>query len=168
MRYQNWDVLIFPLVGDSKTPLQEFGTACTVNQDPGEDTSTLHFAPKLTATATDVVPFQNPSAHPAYSTVVRAPLPTVSCFIPSILPGSPFRVSLHSWSTPTVSRETVARAPQEDMVGFEAKVLLDGVCIACVTAPLVSLPTMNRLTNDGRGTLLHQDPPWPQTIGEQT
>lgn len=42
MRYQNWDVLIFPLVGDSKTPLQEFGTACTVNQDPGEDKSTLH------------------------------------------------------------------------------------------------------------------------------
>ena len=41
MRYQNWDVLIFPLIGDSKTPLQEFGTACTVNQDPGEDSSTL-------------------------------------------------------------------------------------------------------------------------------
>ena len=41
MRYQNWDVLIFPLVGDSKTPLQEFGTACTVNQDPGEDGLTL-------------------------------------------------------------------------------------------------------------------------------
>ena len=39
MRYQNWDVLIFPLVGDSKTPLQEFGTACTVNQDPGKDKS---------------------------------------------------------------------------------------------------------------------------------
>lgn len=36
MRYQNWDVLIFPLIGDSKTPLQEFGTACTVVQDPGE------------------------------------------------------------------------------------------------------------------------------------
>lgn len=126
MRYQNWDVLIFPLVGDSKTPLQEFGTACTVNQDP------------------DVVPFQNPSAHPAYFTVVRAPLPTVSCFIPSILPGSPFRVSLHSWSTAVVSRETVARAPQESMVGFEAKVLLDGVCVA--------------------GTSLSQDPPWPQMI----
>lgn len=41
MRYQNWDVLIFPLVGDSKTPLQEFGTACTVNQDPGEINPTL-------------------------------------------------------------------------------------------------------------------------------
>ena len=65
-------------------------------------------------------------------------MPTVSCFIPSILPGSPFRVSLHSWSAPSVSRETVARAPQESMVGFEAKVLLDGVCIAFVTVLLVS------------------------------
>lgn len=42
MRYQNWDVLIFPLVGESKTPLQEFGTACTVNQDPGKDKPSLH------------------------------------------------------------------------------------------------------------------------------
>ena len=42
MRYQNWDVLIFPLIGDSKIPLQEFGTACTVNQDPGEDFQVLH------------------------------------------------------------------------------------------------------------------------------
>ena len=41
MRYQNWDVLIFPLVGDAKTPLQEFGTTCTVNQDPGEDSPKL-------------------------------------------------------------------------------------------------------------------------------
>ena len=44
MRYQNWDVLIFPLVGDSKTPLQEFGTGCTVNQDPGKDKPPLAFA----------------------------------------------------------------------------------------------------------------------------
>ena len=42
MRYQNWDVLIFPLVGESKTPLQEFGTTCTVNQDPGKDEPSLH------------------------------------------------------------------------------------------------------------------------------
>ena len=46
MRYQNWDVLIFPLIGDSKTPLQEFGTACTVNQDPGEDSPTLRLPTK--------------------------------------------------------------------------------------------------------------------------
>lgn len=92
----------------------------------------------------DVLPFQNPAAHPAYFTVVRAPLPTVTCFIPSILPGSPFRVSLHSWSTPTVSRETVARAPQEITVGFEAKVLLDGVCVASVTVLFVPLSTVGQ------------------------
>lgn len=45
MRYQNWDVLIFPLVEDSKTPLQEFGTACTVNQDPGENSLMLCLQP---------------------------------------------------------------------------------------------------------------------------
>ena len=99
---------------------------------------------------------------------MRASLPTVSCFIPSILPGSPFRVSLHSWSTPTVSRETAAGSSQDGVAGFEAKVLLDGVCIACVTVLLVSLTGRSWLTNDGRGTLLGQDPPWPQMIGERS
>ena len=41
MRYQNWDVLLFPLSEDSKTPLQEFGTSCTVNQDPGKNSPVL-------------------------------------------------------------------------------------------------------------------------------
>ena len=36
MRYMNWDVLIFPETGETKTPLQEFATACTVVQDPGK------------------------------------------------------------------------------------------------------------------------------------
>lgn len=34
MRYQNWDVLVFP--DQCKIPLQEFKTACQVIQDPGE------------------------------------------------------------------------------------------------------------------------------------
>ena len=34
MRYENWDVLLFPQGGpDSGIPLQEFGTACHVVQD---------------------------------------------------------------------------------------------------------------------------------------
>ena len=53
------------------------------------------------------------------------------------------------------------------MVGFEAKVLLDGVCVACVTMLLILLAGGSWLTNDGRGTLLSQDPPWPQMIGER-
>jgi hypothetical protein len=34
MRYQNWDVLLFPDL--SKIPLQEFKTSCSVIQDPGK------------------------------------------------------------------------------------------------------------------------------------
>ena len=74
-------------------------------------------------------------------------------------------MSLHSWSTPTVSRETVAKAPQMSMVGFEAKVLLDGACVAFVTALLDLMTIVSSLTNRVRGTLLSQDPPWPQMIG---
>lgn len=37
MRYMNWDVLVFPETGDTKTPLQEFSTNCTVIQDPGKE-----------------------------------------------------------------------------------------------------------------------------------
>lgn len=36
MRYQNWDVLVFPgLPEQCKIPLQEFKTSCTVIQDSG-------------------------------------------------------------------------------------------------------------------------------------
>jgi hypothetical protein len=34
MRYQNWDVLLFPDL--SKIPFQEFKTSCSVVQDPGK------------------------------------------------------------------------------------------------------------------------------------
>lgn len=34
MRYQNWDVLLFP--DQFKVPLQEFKTTCQVIQDPGK------------------------------------------------------------------------------------------------------------------------------------
>ncbi|KAK4696300.1 hypothetical protein P7C71_g1595, partial [Lecanoromycetidae sp. Uapishka_2] len=107
MRYMNWDVLIFPEVGDSKTPLQEFGTNCTVIQDP--DTAALPMP-----------------SHPNFAAVTH-PLPTVSSFIPSLLNGTPFRVSLHSWAAPVASRSTKAMAHDEVMVYYEAKVVVDGI-----------------------------------------
>ena len=45
MRYTNWDVLIFPEIGDVKTPLQEFYTTCTVTQDPGKNLRSLLYIP---------------------------------------------------------------------------------------------------------------------------
>jgi hypothetical protein len=41
MRYQNWDVLLFP--GNSRIPIQEFNTACHVVADQGNQ-SRAHLA----------------------------------------------------------------------------------------------------------------------------
>lgn len=127
MRYTNWDVLIFPETGDVKTPLQEFFTTCTVTQDPGKHLqSTLYF----TNTSTLDVPAVPSTAHPAYLATVTRPLPTVSCYIPSLPHGTPFRVSLHSWSMPIATRATASMVSPESSVWFEARVLLDGICTA--------------------------------------
>lgn len=57
-------------------------------------------------------------------------VPTVACFVPNLHHGCPFRVSLHSWQPPVASRATKTIAPLDAMVYFEARVLLDGVCVA--------------------------------------
>lgn len=60
--------------------------------------------------------------------VAQRQLPIVTCFIPSLQHGCPFRVSLHSWQEPEASRGTQALTSPTDNVFFEARVLLDGVC----------------------------------------
>ncbi|KAG0651171.1 hypothetical protein D0Z07_2358 [Hyphodiscus hymeniophilus] len=45
MRYQNWDVLVFP--DESKVPIQEFKTSCHVIDDP----VVTSFIPSLSAGA---------------------------------------------------------------------------------------------------------------------
>lgn len=137
MRYTNWDVLIFPEIGDTKTPLQEFGTNCTVTQDPGTLSPSHYILLRLLQTLSnlrtlDTAAMPMPS-HRNFAAVTH-PLPTVSSFIPSLLNGTPFRVSLHSWAAPVASRATKAMAQDESMVYYEAKVMLDGVCTAYVSA----------------------------------
>ena len=46
--------------------------------------------------------------------------------------GSPLKVSIHSWEPPVVSPETQASARDGDKVYFEARVLVDGLCVAYV------------------------------------
>lgn len=57
-------------------------------------------------------------------------LPTVSCFIPSLPAGTPFQVSIHSWSGPTVSQFTRSYSKYSDAVKFEARLFLDGRLVA--------------------------------------
>lgn len=59
-------------------------------------------------------------------------VPTVACFIPNLHHGCPFRVSLLRWQPPIASRKLQAMAPSEEMILFEARVLLDGMCVAYV------------------------------------
>ncbi|KAG4027348.1 hypothetical protein MFRU_031g00950 [Monilinia fructicola] len=98
MRYQNWDVLMFPNEL-CKIPLQEFKTSCQVVQDP--------------------------EIHHSQNTALL--LPTVTCFIPSLAAGEPFRISIHSWQNPEASRYIhQIDSRHAEHVMFEARVFVDG------------------------------------------
>ncbi|KAI0154915.1 hypothetical protein GGR57DRAFT_502104 [Xylariaceae sp. FL1272] len=113
MRYEDWDVLLFPK--DSKVPMKEFKTSCHVVHD-GE------FA----------------YSHGSFG------LPTMTCFMPGLTPGTPFNISLHSWKTPEVSQFTRNYSKHVEHVKFDARVLIDG--------RLVATSSFNRTG------------PWPQLI----
>ncbi|CAM1511990.1 Fc.00g095030.m01.CDS01 [Cosmosporella sp. VM-42] len=57
-------------------------------------------------------------------------LPTVSCFVPSLAAGTPFQISMHSWTVPTISQVTQAYTKYPNNVKFEARLLVDGRLVA--------------------------------------
>ncbi|EAU38613.1 predicted protein [Aspergillus terreus NIH2624] len=114
MRYENWDVLLFP--EDSKIPLQEFKTQCFVIDD---QESPYLYSPALNL---------GRSYYPVQGNLGR--LPVLTTFIPSIAPGTPFRVSIHSWERPGPSRLMETLLHPDDALLFEARVFIDGECVA--------------------------------------
>ncbi|PMD51800.1 uncharacterized protein K444DRAFT_647793 [Hyaloscypha bicolor E] len=96
MRYQNWDVLLFPDL--SKIPFQEFKTSCSVVQDP--ECHTLQTNPLL--------------------------LPTVTSFVVGLSAGAAFRVSIHCWENPEISRYIQNLKKPSDNIVFEARLFIDG------------------------------------------
>ncbi|KAI9797207.1 MAG: hypothetical protein M1833_005616 [Piccolia ochrophora] len=105
MRYQNWDVLLFP--ANSPVPIQEFRTACYAIKDP------------------DIVETPNglmaPSEYPIFADV-----PIVTTFIPALPSGHNFKISIHSWQNPLPSQRLNDRLHGKEDVLFESRVLLDG------------------------------------------
>ncbi|GAP91511.1 putative NADH dehydrogenase -like protein [Rosellinia necatrix] len=104
---------------DSKVPIKEFKTNCHVVHD-------TEFA----------------YTHGSFG------LPTMTCFMPGLPPGTPFNISLHSWKTPDVSQFTRNYSKHPELVKLEARVLIDG--------RLVTTSSFNRTG------------PWPQLINHSS
>ncbi|KAJ5605111.1 hypothetical protein N7510_010265 [Penicillium lagena] len=130
MRYENWDVLLFPET--CKTPIQEFKTQCFVTKD--------RESPYL----------QNPSIVTPSSYYAAqgnfGQLPILTTFVPSLPPEAPFRVSIHSWEKPRPSRFIESLMQPDDLLLFEARVFVDGICTA--------------------GSIFSQRTAWPHVIGK--
>ena len=74
----------------------------------------------------------------SYSLGMPRYLPTVASFVPNIPLGSPLKISIHSWEAPIASPDTVTLAQQPDWIWFEARVLLDGICVALVSRVVIT------------------------------
>jgi hypothetical protein len=123
MRYQNWDVLLFPEL--SKIPLQEFKTSCSVIQDPGSWRHTTiiclsrYFLENWMMALTKGIECHTLQTNPLL-------LPTVTSFIPGLLTGAAFRASIHCWQNPVVSRYIQNLKKPSDNIIFEARLFIDG------------------------------------------
>ncbi|KAL4954922.1 hypothetical protein BDW69DRAFT_162195 [Aspergillus filifer] len=155
MRYENWDVLLFPMT--SKVPVQEFKTQCFVTRD--RESPYLH-NPAFFGPATYVQPHGN-----------LGQLPVLTTFIPSLPSNSAFRVSIHSWEQPHASRLMESLLQPDDTSMFEVRIFVDGLCVAgSVISQRTSWPHVVDLSShvDKSG---NQDslrfPPFHQEILEQ-
>ncbi|EFR02892.1 hypothetical protein MGYG_05893 [Nannizzia gypsea CBS 118893] len=115
MRFENWDVLLFP--EGSKVPVQEFKTNCFVTRD--------HESPYLQAQAV-----LNPGPYYSQTGAQGNPgqLPVLTCFLPSLPRDAAFRVSIHSWTRPRPTRVMEGLMQPEDSVMFEVRIFIDGIC----------------------------------------
>ncbi|KAJ5389234.1 uncharacterized protein N7496_000302 [Penicillium cataractarum] len=114
MRYENWDVLLFP--DGTRVPIQEFKTQCFVTRD------------------TESPYLQNPTilGPTAYLRVQgnHGHIPILTSFIPTMPRDSRFRVSIHSWEHPRPSRLIESLMQPDDVLLYEARVFVDGNCVA--------------------------------------
>ncbi len=101
MRYEDWDVLIFPMGRDAKVPMKEFKVACHAIPD-GE--------------------FSH--SHGAFG------MPVMTCFVPSLGAGTAFHISIHSWRSPEISQFTRTYSKHSELVKFECRILIDGRIVA--------------------------------------
>ncbi|KAI3392018.1 hypothetical protein diail_6345 [Diaporthe ilicicola] len=101
MRYDDWDVLLFPSGRDDRVPVKEFKVNCHVVPDADSSHSRATFG-----------------------------VPVMTCFVPSLPPGAPFHISIHCWSRPKPSQYIQSYSKHPDLVTFEARIFIDGRMVA--------------------------------------
>ncbi|KAJ5175540.1 uncharacterized protein N7482_001417 [Penicillium canariense] len=114
MRYENWDILLFP--EGCRVPIQEFKTQCFVTKD----IESPYLQNPTIITPNTYYPVQG-----SYGQI-----PILTTFVPSLPRDSPFRVSIHSWEKPRPSRFTERLMQPDDVLLYEARVFVDGSCVA--------------------------------------
>ncbi|KAJ6084497.1 hypothetical protein N7486_011297 [Penicillium sp. IBT 16267x] len=152
MRYENWDVLLFP--EGCKVPIQEFKTQCFVTKDTE--------SPYLQISAA----MSPPSYYPAQGNVGQVPVLTT--FIPSMPKDSCFRVSIHSWDKPRPSRFMEKLMEPEDVLMFEGRVFIDGKLVAGgVFGQRPLWPYVIDIDRDGNPDVLRFPPFHPEILDQQ-
>ncbi|KAL2268264.1 hypothetical protein VTJ83DRAFT_3110 [Remersonia thermophila] len=101
MRYDDWDVILFPAGRDAKIPFKEFKVACHVV--PDLELAHIHGA---------------------------AAIPVMTCFVPSLPPGSGFQISIHCWGEPALSEFAQTYSKHTSLLKFEARIFIDGRQVA--------------------------------------
>ncbi|KAK3689924.1 hypothetical protein B0T22DRAFT_182222 [Podospora appendiculata] len=101
MRFDDWDVILFPTGRDSKVPFKEFKVAC-------------HVVPDV----------ELAHSHGSIG------MPVMTCFVPSLPAGTPFQISIHCWKNPEISQFTRTYSKHADLVKFEARIMIDGRLVA--------------------------------------
>jgi hypothetical protein len=118
MRYDDWDVILFPK--DSHVPIQEFKTACYVSPEECKHSGLLH--PVIHLSNSTIRTTANATAFPD-----GRPLPTLTCYISSLPPSTPFRISVHSWTTAAKASALIeSRRKANQKVVYTVQVIVDG------------------------------------------
>lgn len=128
MRYQNWDVLLFPEA--SKIPIQEFKTTCHVIKDQGSLSFDFLLVDSDRKYADCPAVQTSPFPENTNSSYCIGFIPVLTTFVASLRSGEAFRVSVHSWQRPTPSQTLLSYMGPDDTVMFEARVYIDGVFVA--------------------------------------
>lgn len=124
MRYQNWDVLLFP--GNSRIPIQEYNTACHVLFEQGgqvDRCTVLSSQIPGQLAASKWAPPEDPFVT-KYESMSKTPI--LTCFVSSLPAGTSFRISIHSWDQPTPSTILKSRKAEDEPVAFQTRVYVDG------------------------------------------